>query len=638
MYIYIYIFYFFLGILGDFNFDELISSNGGLGRLRAALLQWIFIVWMVFALVVLLNFIIALMTGSFDDVRENVTASISYHQLKIARTYDKRLPSIPAPFQPIVWVFKFLWFTVFEPVIYFFTGKFVNEERLICNFDHWKRFKTENYYATKCGDKKILRAPYFVEYADHMHSNALKPPTSIIQRVLQYGRVRKEMMSGALNMHEQVRKEKNISSISPSSSSVLNEKKQKKDSSRKKNKTFNGIDNEHAKKETETSIWICTYCRATNFEFEHDKRLFNDYNDIKRFANYNDSLPPQFAFLDKDLQFFEYLNPSLCDNCFRYRNSSKRHEIIESLLAFYLYCFMNFLFIRLPVLLLLTFIAALFGICLAPLWGARFLFYTITTLVCKCGQCAITNCKKAVIKLTSRGNALTYNETKLSIKKKALLKSDEREIADRLINKGGLVQKVDLQSIWNELIIEQSGLENDENATYNLILLVSAANLNDIQRENIKKLFAACEECIDNYHINEQSNEHTSKKDWKKNYEVIRNGMERLCVNEIANTHIRKHFHTSFVIFRGNYQNLQIVSQRYWSPFEDYTKNEHMQSKQAQFAMMKAKKVYTFQYTPVMERIAGTSLNFVKYMLNNLALKSFLNKKKTKIKSKMLSM
>lgn len=80
------------------------------------------------------------MNNSFSAVTEEVDVWVKFSRMRVCRANDRKLPSIPAPFQAIIWSMKMLWFMIFEPVIFIVTGRFVNEEVLIVQSDHMKVF------------------------------------------------------------------------------------------------------------------------------------------------------------------------------------------------------------------------------------------------------------------------------------------------------------------------------------------------------------------------------------------------------------------------------------------------------------------------------------------------------------------
>ncbi len=168
--------------------------------------------------------------------------------------------------------------------------------------------KTNDYYRMK-QSRSYLRDPYFIEFSDLIGGNPPPPPKTLFHRIMQYDRARRELLTGML---------------------------------------YATYGNKEMREQSDASIWICGYCRVTNFEFHRAKRRFSD---IIRYYRYNDALSPEFGFLDSDLQFLEHSDPPLCDNCFRYRFWCKRHEVIEVALAFYIYYFASFACFGFPSIL-----------------------------------------------------------------------------------------------------------------------------------------------------------------------------------------------------------------------------------------------------------------------------------------------
>ena len=105
----------------------------------------------------------------YEKVYEDVTQVVLFYSMKTAHIHDQTLPTIPAPFQTIIIMFKFIWYSLFELIFYIFSARFINEEKIICSFRHWIDFHKEKYFEKKVTKTKYTRMPYFIEYRDHMY-------------------------------------------------------------------------------------------------------------------------------------------------------------------------------------------------------------------------------------------------------------------------------------------------------------------------------------------------------------------------------------------------------------------------------------------------------------------------------------
>ena len=124
--------------------------------------------------------------NSFAAVNEEVDIWVKYTRMKVCRQNDLKMPTIPAPFQAIIYIFKQCWFFLIEPVVFVATGKIINEERLICTFEHMKYFFKEDFYDKKQHAPR-LRLPFFVEFNDHVEwtsNNYLIPTNMEMNRVI----------------------------------------------------------------------------------------------------------------------------------------------------------------------------------------------------------------------------------------------------------------------------------------------------------------------------------------------------------------------------------------------------------------------------------------------------------------------
>lgn len=350
----------FFAVLADIEWSVITQESTGFTDGRNYLIQGIIWAWMIFAVLLLLNFIIAVMTNSYETLTLKADIFVSFHQMRIARSRDIKLPTIPPPLQLITFILLHFFRYLLEPFIYIFFGKFINEEKIICqlNKKHNTRQKKNTHF---------FRDPYFIFYDN---SCRLRQPNQrfIINNIflrLKYFNIAWKEMKYCL---------------------------------------FGNTDNYGHK----DSIWICNYCRFTNFEYLKNIRR-KKQSDIIRYFEYNDLLPPEFGFTDKDLQYLYDVNPKLCDNCFRVKYVTKRINVIESMISFFIYWFFSFIFLRLP---LFIFIVILYCI----IFGLLFIFALISMSIICCLYC----CKKGQIFNINVNNDKIYENILLFINKPIL--------------------------------------------------------------------------------------------------------------------------------------------------------------------------------------------------------------------------
>ena len=197
----------FYAMQGDFEWGAFGETEGVDGT-RLFIAEIVFIVWLMFGLIIFLNFIIAVMGKRFDEVEEEVNRYVSMHRMNVLRGKDELPPTIPAPFQTILPICEFFWFTVIEPTICLLTGKIVNVEYFLCRFDHWDEFDKHNkthgkkrtrlykYSTAKLESQSWLMTPHFIEYRDQIEGRRLVMPRTFFQRLKALPRAFKEMRTG----------------------------------------------------------------------------------------------------------------------------------------------------------------------------------------------------------------------------------------------------------------------------------------------------------------------------------------------------------------------------------------------------------------------------------------------------------
>eukprot|EP01084_Bolivina_argentea_P156417 272599_1 len=240
----------FYAMLGEIEYEQLIEDTecqaeasdlgitwdehgclNNFGTMRSITNSMLLFFWMVMASILLINFIIAVMNNTYELVQNEVGQFVKFNRMRVCRENDRKLPTIPPPFQIIIVVFKYIWFYLFEPLIFLFTGRFLNEETWICTFTHMKYFYKEQFYRRKVEFAPWFRKPFFIEFNDHIHGTPPKPPVNICQRFRFLRQAAHEAQRGLLYVNQ-----------------------------------------DHATEKNDPSIWICGYCRCTNYEFERQKR------------------------------------------------------------------------------------------------------------------------------------------------------------------------------------------------------------------------------------------------------------------------------------------------------------------------------------------------------------------------------
>jgi len=492
------------GILGEIDYTQVINDRECVEAAHAAGLTWIeadcennieghqrsfintvlLILWVVLAAILFINFIIAVFNNSFAAVNNEVDVWVKFSRMKVCRANDRKLPTIPAPFQAIIWLMKQGWYIFVEPVVFVVTGKLINEERLICSFDHFKHFYKEDFYKEKKYADR-LRLPFFVEFNDHIHGTPDKPPRSCCERLFFLRKATKEAKSGLLY-----------------------------------------VDSDKTAEKMDPSIWICGYCRCTNYEFERDKRRAESYSDIIRYYKYNDLLPPEFGFSDADIQFLEHITPSLCDNCFRLRFWVKRHYVIESMIAFYFYSFLSFVVFKLPLLCVLTAILITGSVLFMITAMVSILVFKVWRCLRRCQRCCCQCCRFGEDDEQRFHESITMHQPLL---------------AQRLIHNSGVISRMDkelyegdagMSSSAKELLptedaedqynqkqeelkkenanpfigdLSDSDSDDDTNSyktlkntrgdanKYDLVLVMTDTDMNDEQRTNFSELLKAAD-------------------------------------------------------------------------------------------------------------------------------------------------
>ena len=481
----------FYAVLGDFDWGAFDSDNDGvnLNSTRLLIVEIVFIIWLTLGLIVFINFVIAVMSTTYQTVSEDVNKYISMHRMKVLRVKDEYPAAIPAPFQSILSIFEIIWFTIFEPVVWLFTGKIVNIEYALCRFDHWNEYDL----SPNCSDKnnkhslykyesakpvKIswLMTPHFIKYSDQIEGREALKGGTFWQRIKTLPTAWKEMRTGML---------------------ITSKRK-----TRKLKQTFFGDKNEGL---TDPFIWTCVYCCKINSDFDKNYRRKHFYSDIIRYCRYNDTLPPKFGFADNDIQFLQHIKPQLCDNCFRAKNWSQRHLFIDTLISFYLYIIISFICIRLPLFIFVSALSIILSIIVRSLQLVIFLVKFLIWLLLQISLRPKICCAQIIVWCK---NCTQFNQSNID---DYLL--DEIEMADEgapgLFSSGGAIgggaigalagdsdetSKTDRESKYRlerktmrkRLFIDYSNMY--VNLDYQLILIVANTRLTSRESESLKNL------------------------------------------------------------------------------------------------------------------------------------------------------
>eukprot|EP01084_Bolivina_argentea_P192283 330125_1 len=248
------------GFIDGMDWAEFNNING---VYKAFFIQmWIFL-FVIFAVLILLNLIIAIMSSTYENVNQSAKLNVNFNQWKVCYSRSKQLPILPPPFDFIIFVFV----TIIQCVL----------------------------YLIECKDKNKFTA----------------------------------------NMHKLIYYNK------------INEVPERKEDDKDKDKE-----------------WICRYCANKNFVEVTGIEHLDDGKNISK----------DFAFEEKERDKLKLITLDLCFNCHRSKNMASTHNIIESLLSFYLLIifiapirvmtFMVYLALFVLVILLLI----IKGILYIPMW------------------------------------------------------------------------------------------------------------------------------------------------------------------------------------------------------------------------------------------------------------------------------
>ena len=331
----------FYAMMGDFEWSAISTDiEDDVGVTRSYISHILFIFWLVTGTLLFANFIVTIMGAAQSEAEEEIQQYVDYKRLHVTRLSDRKPPTIPPPFQLPLIICKTLWYTIFEPLLWLFCGRFINEEYFICKFDHWKGNKEDRKFYQNKKKTKYFKKPLFIKHKEYIRGKKSLPSSKdICGRIKLFRRAYLEMWTGKFYENADLRAiaRYNRNSNNSTSSSI---------------------------------VWICNFCCTTNIGFKQSSRRKHLYNDIYRYHQFNDNLPPEYGFMDTDLQWLDHINPTLCDNCFRNKYIVNRHLVIEAIISFYMYNFLSFLVFRLP-----------FGIVFIPLLSIIVLLLSIYDLI-----------------------------------------------------------------------------------------------------------------------------------------------------------------------------------------------------------------------------------------------------------------
>merc|ERR1719244_2565650 len=103
--------------------DQFDCDNNMEEHYRSFIASMLLLLWILVAAILFINFIIAVFNNSFAAVNKEVDVWVKFSRMKVCRANDRKLPTIPAPFQGIIWLMKQGWYIFVEPVVFVVTGK-----------------------------------------------------------------------------------------------------------------------------------------------------------------------------------------------------------------------------------------------------------------------------------------------------------------------------------------------------------------------------------------------------------------------------------------------------------------------------------------------------------------------------------
>eukprot|EP01084_Bolivina_argentea_P229042 386672_1 len=100
---------------------------------RSLIINFCVLIYVILAVVTLLNFIIAVMSTTYENVTERAEITVNIHRWDICYSkYD--LPTLPAPFQSIPILLRIILRQFIEPLIYLCFKKYINHSWFIGSF------------------------------------------------------------------------------------------------------------------------------------------------------------------------------------------------------------------------------------------------------------------------------------------------------------------------------------------------------------------------------------------------------------------------------------------------------------------------------------------------------------------------
>ena len=197
-------------MIGEFNWTALsVDLEPSIGVYRSYMSQIMLIIWILLGTLLFANFIVTIMGAAQTEAEEQIQQYVTYKRLHVTRLKDAMPPSIPPPLQTLLPFCKYFWLVVFEPLIWLVSGRFINEEYLICKFGHWKDYKRQKYYSKKVISASLLKKPTFVRYNEFVQGRVSLPSSkNIFGRIRLLPRAWVEMKSGEFFIDSNIRERK----------------------------------------------------------------------------------------------------------------------------------------------------------------------------------------------------------------------------------------------------------------------------------------------------------------------------------------------------------------------------------------------------------------------------------------------
>ena len=316
-----------------------------------ALLLWI---WAVIGGMILVTLVIAVLTRTYETVRNRSEIWVAYNRLKIARNEDKKVASLYPPLSIFPTGLTLIWFCI-EITVFMLTGYRFNEELLISK--NYNSNLDYNKYMTDYENKHVKGHKNKYEKGKHpilyFLTNFFITPEAInVCRAKQLGYLINYQNAQNYQAFEKKNKERGCCArifdrfryIRPVWNELVFELKAPDG--------YGGIvssKNNNNKDDDIPIVWFCAYCRHNNNEVRRIQRQ-SKWDDFGYYVEWNaNNNPVGYSFDKDDIAMLQKFELQLCDYCFRVRRWKHRNEIIEEMTSYFLFYIFIFI-LRIPLI------------------------------------------------------------------------------------------------------------------------------------------------------------------------------------------------------------------------------------------------------------------------------------------------